>query len=72
MKYSQPIYLDEVAADFPDMTIIMVHPSWPWTDEALSIALHKRNVSKSWDEGGGYSWPYLSEQLKELMLSYAI
>jgi predicted TIM-barrel fold metal-dependent hydrolase len=33
-----------VAADFPDMKIIMAHPSWPWTDEALSIALHKTNV----------------------------
>jgi hypothetical protein len=26
------------------MTIILAHPSWPWTDEALSIALHKSNV----------------------------
>ena len=44
LKYSQPIFIDDVAADFPDMTIIMAHPSWPWTDEALSIALHKPNV----------------------------
>lgn len=44
LKYSQPIHLDDVAADFPDMTIILAHPSWPWTAEALSIALHKPNV----------------------------
>jgi predicted TIM-barrel fold metal-dependent hydrolase len=44
LKYSQPIHIDDVAVDFPDMTIIMAHPSWPWTDEALSIALHKSNV----------------------------
>ena len=44
LKYSQPIHLDDVAVDFPDMTIILAHPSWPWTDEALSIALHKPNV----------------------------
>ena len=44
LKYSQPIHIDDVACDFPDMTIIMAHPSWPWTDEALSIALHKSNV----------------------------
>ena len=44
LKYSQPIHLDDVAADFPDMTIILAHPSWPWTDEALSVALHKPNV----------------------------
>ena len=36
--------MDDVAADFPDMTLIIAHPSWPWTDEALSIALHKPNV----------------------------
>jgi predicted TIM-barrel fold metal-dependent hydrolase len=44
LKYSQPIHIDDVAVDFPDMTIILAHPSWPWTDEALSIALHKPNV----------------------------
>ena len=44
LKYSQPIHLDDVAADFPDMTIILAHPTWPWTDEALSVALHKPNV----------------------------
>jgi len=40
LKYSNPIHLDDGAVDFPDMTIIIAHPSWPWTDEALSIALH--------------------------------
>jgi hypothetical protein len=28
--------------------------------------------SKSWDEDGGYSWPYLSAQIKALMRKYAI
>ena len=44
LKYSQPIHIDDVAVDFPDMTIILAHPSWPWTDEALSMALHKENI----------------------------
>lgn len=44
LKYSQPIHVDDVAVDFPDMTIILAHPSWPWTDEALSMALHKPNI----------------------------
>ena len=44
LKYAQPIYLDEVAADFPDLTIIMAHPAVPWQEEQLSIALHKANV----------------------------
>jgi len=33
-----------VAADFPDMPIILAHPSVPWQDEALSVATHKPNV----------------------------
>jgi hypothetical protein len=44
LKYSNPIHVDDVAVDFPDMTIIIAHPSWPWQDEALSVCLHKPNV----------------------------
>ena len=43
LKYTQPIHLDDVAADFPDLTIISAHPSWPWTAESLAIARHKAN-----------------------------
>ena len=44
LKYSNPIYLDDVAADFPDMPIILAHPSFPWQEEALAVATHKPNV----------------------------
>ena len=44
LKYSNPIYLDDVAADFPDLPIILAHPSFPWQEEALSVATHKPNV----------------------------
>jgi hypothetical protein len=44
LKYAQPIHLDDVAADFPELTIIMAHPAVPWQEEQLSIALHKANV----------------------------
>ncbi|GAB3805464.1 amidohydrolase family protein [Micromonospora zhanjiangensis] len=44
LKYSNPMLLDDVAADFPDLTIIMAHPSVPWQDEGLAVALHKQNV----------------------------
>jgi predicted TIM-barrel fold metal-dependent hydrolase len=36
--------IDDVAVDFPHMKIIMAHPSFPWQDEALSVALHKPQV----------------------------
>jgi predicted TIM-barrel fold metal-dependent hydrolase len=45
LKYSQPIpYMDDVAADFPELDIIMAHPGVPWQEEQLSVAVHKRNA----------------------------
>jgi uncharacterized protein len=41
LKYSNPMLLDDVAVDFPDMKIILAHPSFPWQEEALSVATHK-------------------------------
>ena len=39
LKYGNPMHVDDVAVDFPTMPIVLAHPSWPWQDEALSIAL---------------------------------
>ena len=33
-----------MAADFPDLTIIMAHPAWPWIEEPIAVALHKPNI----------------------------
>ncbi len=33
-----------MAVDFPDMPIILAHPSFPWQEEALSVATHKPQV----------------------------
>jgi hypothetical protein len=44
LKYSNPMYLDDVAVDFPDMPLILAHPSFPWQEEALAVALHKPQV----------------------------
>ncbi|MBM3119297.1 MAG: amidohydrolase [Chloroflexi bacterium] len=44
LKYTRPIYIDDVAADFPELTIIMIHPAWPWYEEQIAVLLHKGNV----------------------------
>src|SRR3954469_7546744 len=44
LRYSDPMLLDDVAADFPGLTVIMAHPSVPWQDAAISVATHKANV----------------------------
>ncbi len=55
LKYSNPIHLDDVAAEFPDMPIVAAHPSFPWQEEALAVATHKPNV---WIDLSGWSPKY--------------
>jgi predicted TIM-barrel fold metal-dependent hydrolase len=44
-KYGNPLELDDVAIDFPDLTIIMAHGGRPlWMDEAFFILRRHSNV----------------------------
>jgi uncharacterized protein len=60
LKYSDPMYLDDVAVDFPDLSIVLAHPSFPWQDEALAVATHKPNV---FIDLSGWSPKYFPPQL---------
>lgn len=60
LRHSNPLLLDDVAVDFPDMTIIIAHPSFPWQDEALAIATHKPLV---YIDLSGWSPKYFPPQL---------
>lgn len=60
LKYSNPLLLDDIAADFPQLQIIMAHPSVPWQEEAISIATHKSNV---YIDLSGWSPKYFPEAL---------
>ena len=53
-------YIDDIAADFPSVNFILAHPSWPWQDEALAMAVHKPNV---YIDLSGWSPKYFSESL---------
>lgn len=67
LRYSQPMLLDDVAADFPDLTVILAHPSVPWQDEAISMATHKANV---FIDLSGWSPKYFAPQLVRAFSSY--
>ena len=60
LKYSNPMHLDDVAVDFPDLPIIIAHPSVPWQDEALAVAGHKPQVHI---DLSGWSPKYFPPQL---------
>ena len=60
LEYSNPMLLEDVAIAFPDIEIVIAHPSWPWQDEALSLAMHKPNI---WIDLSGWSPKYFPPQL---------
>ena len=73
LKYSQPMLVDDVAADFPELNIILAHPSFPWQEEALAIAVHKPNVYIDLSGWAPKYFPeilirYTNTQLKHKML----
>jgi predicted TIM-barrel fold metal-dependent hydrolase len=61
IRHAHPSCIDELAADFPNLTIIAAHPGWPWVDEMTAVALHKGNVF--W-ELSGWAPKYFPAQLK--------
>lgn len=58
--HAHPMAVDNLAAAFPDLTIIASHPGWPWIDEMTAVALHKGNVY--W-ELSGWAPKYFPESL---------
>jgi predicted TIM-barrel fold metal-dependent hydrolase len=60
LKYSNPMHVDDVAVDFPTLKIVLAHPSFPWQDEAISVALHKQQVYSALS---GWSPKYFPPQL---------
>lgn len=39
-----PMYADEVAMDFPELTLVLTHTGWPWVDEWISMLWRHPNV----------------------------
>ncbi len=44
LDLGRPIYLDEVAMDFPELPIVASHSGWPWVLEMIAVAWRHRNV----------------------------
>jgi uncharacterized protein len=60
-RHAHPMAVDEIAADFPRLKIVMAHPGFPWTDEATAVCLHKGNVF--W-EMSGWGVKYIPDSIK--------
>ena len=61
IRFAHPASVDALAADFPNLQIVMAHPGWPWVDETIAVALHKGNVA--W-ELSGWAPKHFPESIK--------
>jgi len=49
LSYTEPVHLDRVAADFPELKIVVSHGGWPWVHQVLHIAFRRPNLYMSPD-----------------------
>lgn len=50
LKWCQPTLLDDVAMDFPELTIVIAHMGWPWIGETV-MGLGRKNPNVYFDTG---------------------
>ena len=58
IDYGHPLYLDEIACEFPDLTVVANHGGWPWVTEMVAVAWKHSNV---FIELGGISPKYIAK-----------
>lgn len=44
VKYTNPIYIDDVAVEHPDLKIVIAHSGNPWLEDAAEVAYKNENV----------------------------
>ncbi|WP_435358490.1 amidohydrolase family protein [Haloarchaeobius sp. DFWS5] len=60
IKYGDPMLIDDVAAEHPDLQILIAHPAFPWEKEQLAICQQKGNV---YMDLSGWMPAYIDEQV---------
>jgi len=50
LSYTNPVHIDRVAGDFPDLKIAITHGAWPWVHQILHVAYRRPNVYLSPDQ----------------------
>jgi uncharacterized protein len=44
IKFTRPMFLDDVAQEFPELRILAAHFGWPWMDECFAVLMRNPNV----------------------------
>lgn len=58
IRNDQPLQLDQVACDFPDLILVACHAGWPWIPEMVAVMRKHPNV---YAEFGGLAPRYVCE-----------
>jgi predicted TIM-barrel fold metal-dependent hydrolase len=69
-KYTQPIYLDDVSLDFPDLTLIAAHMGFGWWQELASLIAKRTNLItdiSGWQQNAIRHYPTFVKTLREMM-----
>ncbi len=69
-KYTQPIYLDDVSLDFPELTIIAAHMGFGWWPELASMIAKRTNLItdiSGWQQNALRHFPTFAKTLREMM-----
>jgi len=69
-KYVQPIHLDDVSLDFPDLTIIAAHMGFGWWQELASMMAKRTNLItdiSGWQQNALRHYPTFLRTLREMM-----
>jgi len=72
IKYSEPMHIDELAFNRPNLKIIIAHAGVPWFDQTMVILDRNRNVYADisglvWDGFNTKEGKYTAESLKRLI-----
>jgi predicted TIM-barrel fold metal-dependent hydrolase len=60
VKHGNPMLVDDVAAEHPEMDILLAHPAFPWEKEQLAICQQKGNV---YMDLSGWMPDYIDDQV---------
>jgi predicted TIM-barrel fold metal-dependent hydrolase len=69
-KYTQPIYLDDVSLDFPELTLIAAHMGFGWWQELASMMAKRTNLItdiSGWQQNAIRHFPTFVRTLREMM-----
>ena len=68
LDYARPLYMDEIALEYPDLKIVLAHLGHPWCDEAIAVIRRQPNVYA--DISALYYRPWQFYNAMQLLVEY--